>query len=133
MVAVLQWRYASQKMLRAILVVLARIRQPLVWHQSLAVMHVHQARNRAGLAKTVLVTAQIALPTRTKTKEGRTYAKIALVERPILELRFVVNVQLASISKIQGVLVLALVVPKDIPASMDKQRALNAWEENIPT
>ena len=42
MVAVLQWRYASQKMLRAIRVVLARIRQPLVWHQSLAVMHVHR-------------------------------------------------------------------------------------------
>ena len=129
MVAVLQWRYASQKMLRAIRVVLARIRQPLVWHQSLAVMHVHQARNRAGLAKIVLVTAQIALPTRTKTKEGRTYAKIALVERPILELRFVVNVQLANISKA----VLVLIVQQDIPASMDKNRALNAWEANIPT
>ena len=129
MVAVLQWRYASQKMLRAIRVVLEDTHLPLVWHQSLAVMHVHQARNRAGLAKIVLVTAQIALPTRTKTKEGRTYAKIALVERPILELRFVLSVKLANISKT----VLALLVQLDIPASMDKNRALNAWEENIPT
>jgi hypothetical protein len=129
MVAVLQWRYASQKMLRAIRVVLARIRQPLVWHQSLAVMHVHQARNRAGLAKIVLVTAQIALPTRTKTKEGKARVKNALVGRPILELRFVLSVQLASISTA----LLVLIVQQDIPASMDKHRALYAWEANIPT
>ena len=129
MVAVLQWRYASQKMLPAICVVLVHTHQPLVWHQSLAVTHVHRARNRAGLAKIVLVTAQIALPTRTKTKVGKAHAKIALVERPILELRFVVNVQLANISKA----VLVLIVQQDIPASMDKHRALYAWEANIPT
>jgi len=108
---------------------LENTRQPLVLRTIQVAMHVHRARNRAGLAKTVLVTAQIALPTRTKTKEGKAHAKIALVERPILELRFVLSVQLASISKA----LLVLIVQQDIPASMDKHRALYAWEANIPT
>ena len=92
-------------------------------------MHVHRARNRAGLARIVLVIVRHAMPTRTKTKEGKAHAKIALVERPILELRFVLSVQLANISKA----VLVLIVQQDIPAFMDKNRALNAREENIPT
>ena len=75
------------------------------------------------------MTAQIALPTRTKTKEGKARVKNALVGRPILELRFVLSVLLANISKA----VLVLIVQQDIPASTDKHRALNAWEENIPT
>jgi len=92
-------------------------------------MHVHRARTRVKAAGSVLVTAQLALSTRIKTKEGKARAKNAVLGRQKKERRFVKNVQLANISKI----VLALLVQLDIPASMDKNRALNAWEENIPT
>ena len=43
MVAVLQWRYASQKVLRAVHAVLARIHQPLVLLTIQGAMHAHLA------------------------------------------------------------------------------------------
>ena len=65
MVAVLQWRYASQKMLRAIRVVLARIHQPLVLLTIQVAMHVHRAN------------IQIALPEQTTAYlAGKIHTKI---------------------------------------------------------